>query len=74
MEVYVDASLARYGAILFGDAKVVAMFSCSFSKKYDHSTTSEIEGLVRTLRAFRMFLLGQIFYNLLCQLECLESV
>lgn len=61
MDMYVDASLAGYGAILFGDSKVVAMFSCGSSKRYDHSTTSEMEGLVRALRAFRLILLGQDF-------------
>lgn len=61
MKVYRDAPSARYEIILFGDDKILAMFSCSSTKKYEHSTTSDIEGLVRSLRAFNAFILGQKF-------------
>lgn len=61
LKVYIDASSTEYGAILFGDDEILAMFSCTSTKKYEHSTTSKIEGLVRSLRAFKVFLLGQQF-------------
>lgn len=61
IKIYVDASSEGYGAILLGDSKIVAMFSCGSSKRYEHSSTLEMEGLVRTLKAFKPFILGQKF-------------
>lgn len=61
MQIYVDASPERYGAILLGEAKIIAMFNCGSIKQYEYSRTSEVEGLVRTLRAFKPFILEQKF-------------
>lgn len=61
LEVYVDASSEGYGVVLLGDSKIVVMFSCASSKPNEHSTTSEMEGFMKTLRAFRSHLLGQPF-------------
>lgn len=61
MEVYVDVPSQGYGAILLGDSKIEAIFSCSSNRQQAHSSTSEVESLVRTLRAFKPFLLGQQF-------------
>lgn len=73
MEVYIDTSSEGYGANLLGDSKIVAMFSCSSSKQYAHSSTSVFEGLVRTLRAFRLILLGQNEQEIFRQLEYFEG-
>lgn len=61
MQICVDASFERYGAIFLGDFKIIAKFSCEFSKHYEHFCTLEIEGLVITLWAFRPFILDQQF-------------
>lgn len=55
LKMYIDVSFAGYGAVLLGDDKVIAMSSCGSSKPYQHSTTSRMEGLVRSLRAFRSY-------------------
>lgn len=61
MQIYVDASFEGYGAIFWGDSKIIAMFNCVSTKKYEHFNTSNVEGLVRTLLAFGPFILGQQF-------------
>lgn len=61
LEVYADASSKGYGAVLLRVSKILAMLIYASSKPYEHSTTLEMEGLVRALRAFRSYLLGQPF-------------
>lgn len=56
-----DASSEDYGAIFMGYDKILTMFSCGSSKSYEHSATSEMDGLVRAIRAVRSYLLGEPF-------------
>lgn len=62
LKVYVDASSAGYGAFLLGDEKTIAIFSCGSSKPCQHSTTSEMKGPMRSLRAFRSCLIRSLLY------------
>lgn len=59
IQIYVDVSSKGYGASLLGDSNIIAMLSIGCSKHDEHSSTLEVEGLVRTLRAFKPFILGQ---------------
>lgn len=61
LKLYVDASSARFGAVLFGGEKVIAMYIRSNSRPHQHSSTSEIEGLIKSMRSVKSFLLGRAF-------------
>lgn len=56
-----DSSSNGFGAALFNGEKLVSMYSNNDPCPFQHSSASEVEGLVRTLRAMRFFLLGRQF-------------
>lgn len=61
MKLYVDASSSGFGAVLFSEDRIVAMFSRSNPRPYQHSSTSEIEGLIKALREMKSLLMGKKF-------------
>lgn len=54
-------SSSGFGAMLFGGLRVVCMYTCSNPHLHHHSSTFEIEGLVKTFRAMKGFLLNKQF-------------
>lgn len=61
LEVYIDASKHGFQAVLFGDGCIIVMISVTNPKPHTHSTGSELERLVRALKAFRHYLLEKMF-------------
>lgn len=56
--LFVDSSRLAHSACLFQGDSLIAMFSTANDKPYQSSGAAEIEGLLKSLRALRPFLLG----------------
>lgn len=61
LEMFVEASAQGFGAVLLGHKKILALYSASNPQAFHHSTVAELEGLVRSLHAFKHLLVNRAF-------------
>lgn len=59
LKLYVDASSAGFKAVMFGGEKVITKYSKCNPRPHQRSSTSEIEGLIKTLKAMLRLMLGR---------------
>lgn len=62
LELYIDASAHGFGDVLLGNKQILALYNSTNPQSFHHSSVVELEGLIRSLPAFKHLLVGKEFY------------